>query len=113
MTRVEIYYHSNIIYGFRMEGHAGYNPNGPDVVCASLSAASQLTTNGIIDWLGVDAEEIVKELNQKAGILHVEVPLEMFTNVTIHQLFKSFEMYIEQLSELYKDNVKLERRYDQ
>lgn len=112
MTHIEIFYHGNIIYGFRMEGHAGYNLNGPDVVCASLSAVSQMTVNGVLDWLGVDLDECLKEQNQMLGLLHFEVPLELYTNTTIHQLFRAFEMYVTSLSEMFEENIKVERRYD-
>lgn len=111
MTHVEMLYHNNIIYGFKMKGHAGFNPSGPDILCASLSAASQMTVNGILDWIGIDADECIKEMNQAEGLLHFEIPLDEYKNITIYQLFKSFEMYIEQLSEMFKENVKLERRW--
>lgn len=113
MTHVEILYHGNIIYGFNMKGHAGYNTEGLDVVCASLSAASQMTVNGVMDWLGVPLEECLKENNPREAILNFEVPIELFNNMTIHQLFRSFELYVEMLSETFEDYVKIERRYDQ
>ena len=112
MTHVEILYHGNIIYGFKMEGHAGYNKQGPDVVCASLSAASQMTINGVLDWLGVSLEECLKENNPREALLHFEVPIELYNNMTIHQLFRSFELYVEMLSQAFEDYVKIERRYD-
>ena len=59
MTRVEMIYQNNIIIGFRMEGHAGFNTKGPDVVCASLSATSQMTVNGILDWTGLSLEDVM------------------------------------------------------
>ena len=109
MTHVEMIYDNNIIIGFRMKGHAGYNTEGPDILCASLSTASQMTINGILDWIGVDVDEAVKEENQVDGILHFEVG-SSYTSATTNQLFKSFEMYIEQLEEQYGKYVKLERR---
>ena len=110
MTQIEMIYDNNIIIGFRMEGHAGYNTEGPDILCSSLSTASQMTINGILDWIGVDVEEAVKEENQIDGILHFEIGAS-YTSITTNQLFKSFEMYVEQLEEQYKENVKLERRH--
>ena len=109
MTQIEIIYDNNIIIGFNMKGHAGYNQGGPDILCASLSTASQMTINGILDWIGVDVEEAVKEANQIDGILHFEISVS-YTSITTNQLFKSFEIYVEQLEEQYKENVKLERR---
>ena len=109
MTRVEMIYDNNIIIGFRMEGHAGFNTKGPDILCASLSTASQMTINGILDWTDLDAEECIKKEDKKEGILWFELPTPCLS-VTTSQLFKSFELFIEQLSEQYKGFVKLERR---
>lgn len=109
MTHVEMIYDNNIIIGFRMKGHAEFNLKGPDILCASLSTASQMTINGVLDWIGIDVEEAVKEENPVDGVLHFEIG-ESYTSSTTNQLFKSFEMYVEQLAEQYSKNVKLERR---
>lgn len=110
MTHVEILYDNNLAIGFKMSGHAGYNTKGPDILCASLSTASQMTVNGILDWVGLDIEEVVKESDPKEGILNVELSDEFYESITVQQLFKSFEMFIEQLSIQYNEYVKLERR---
>lgn len=107
MTHVEIIYDHNIIIGFRMKGHAGFNTEGPDILCASLSTASQMTVNGVLDWTGLDTDDTIKEQDEQKGILHFEVPE---TSITTHQLFKSFDMFVEQLEEQYSEYVKLERR---
>lgn len=109
MTHVEMIYDNNIIIGFRMEGHAGYNTEGPDILCASLSTASQMTMNGLVDWLGMDIDSLIKEKNSRKAIIWFEIPCQ-FTSITSQQMFKAFEMYIEQLEEQYSEHVKLERR---
>ena len=110
MTKVTMLYNNNAPIGFMMEGHAGYNPGGPDILCACLSAISQMTVNGVLDWTGLDIDETVKERSLKDGVLHFEIPCDM-ASLTSHQLFKSFEMYIEQLLEDYKNYITMERRY--
>lgn len=110
MTHVEIIYDHNIIIGFRMKGHAGFNTKGPDILCASLSTASQMTINGVLDWSGLSVEDIITEENAKDAILQVEIPPAFHYPVTTQQLLRSFEMYIEQLSEQYSEYIKLERR---
>ena len=112
MTHVEMIYDNNIIIGFRMKGHAGFNKKGPDILCASLSTASQMTINGVLDWTGLDMDEALEE-NPKEAIIKFELPCGLktiYTSPTTQQLFKSFEMFIEQLSEQYDDYIKLERR---
>lgn len=94
--------------GFDMEGHAGFNTNGPDILCASLSAISQMTVNGVLDWVGLQPEDIVQIQDQTTGRLLVALPDNMNISMTIQQLFKSFFMYVEQLAELYPENVDIE-----
>ena len=109
MTKIEMLYENNVYVGFRMEGHAGYNKKGPDILCASLSAISQMTVNGIADWIGVDVDELITEQSLSKGILKFEIPY-FLTSITTQQMFKSFEMYIEQLLEDYSNWITLERR---
>lgn len=110
MTRVEMIYDNNIIIGFRMEGHAGFNLNGPDILCASLSTASQMTINGILDWTGLSVEDIVLAQNELYAVLFVQIPDEHVSHMTTQQLLKSFEMYVESLEEQYAKFIILERR---
>lgn len=110
MTHVEMIYKNNIIIGFAMEGHAGFNTKGPDILCASLSAASQMTVNGILDWTGLSLTDIMLAYDQQYGILHIELAEEEHCSVTVQQLFKSFELYVAMLADIYVDNITLERR---
>ena len=110
MTQITMIYDNNLIIGFRMEGHAGYNQGGPDILCASLSTASQMTINGILDWTGLSLEDLLIEGNSAKAILRVHIPEKLHESVTIQQILRSFEMYIEQLSEQYEDYIKFERR---
>ena len=110
MTQVEMIYDNNIIIGFRMEGHAGFNTKGPDILCASLSTASQMTINGVLDWTGLSLDDVIKETDERKAILHVCMPSSLHVSTTAQQLFKSFEMYVEQLADQYNEYVTLERR---
>ena len=113
MTKVMMLYDNNVVCGFHMEGHARFNLGGPDVICASLSAASQLTINGLLDWIGCDYEDIVKLNDVVQGLLRIELPKPMYANATAQQLFKAFEIYIKLLSEQYPENVKLIERSEE
>lgn len=109
MTKIEMILDGNLFVGFRMEGHAEFNKGGPDILCSALSAISQMTINGVLDWIGVSEEDTIKERMPKLAILHFEIPWYL-TSLTTNQMFKSFEMYVEQLTEQYKENVSLGRR---
>ena len=110
MTKITFIYDLNLIVGFRMEGHAGYNVDGPDIVCSALSATSQMVLNGILDWSGLEFDDVVKECNAKEGTFEIEVPDELGNGVVIQQLFKAFELYMDDLEEQYKENITIERR---
>lgn len=110
MTNIKMLYDNNLYCGFEMEGHADYNPGGPDVICASLSAASQMTVNGILDWIGVDFDDIVKLNNPRKGFLKIIIPSPMHESITVQQMFKSFELYVSMLSDMYAENITVERR---
>lgn len=110
MTSVKIFYEGNVPVGFGMYGHAKYCLDGPDIVCASLSAASQMTINGLVEWLGVDCTDLITEKNEVWGTLAIKVPDEIGYNPAAHHLLRAFEIYIEALAEAYPKNVRYERR---
>ena len=110
MTRVKMLYDQNLFRGFDMKGHAEFNKGGPDVICASLSAASQLTINGILDWIGCDFDEVVSLNDVVKGLLRIELPEPMYVNVTVQHMFKAFELYVKMLSEQYPENIKFIER---
>lgn len=109
MTRIEFIYDDNIILGFKMEGHARFNTEGPDILCASLSTASQMTINGILDWTGLSCDNIIKKEDPVKALLHIEVPDRLYFSNVVQQLFRSFKLYAKQLEEQYSEYVCLER----
>ena len=100
-------YDRNIILGFDMFGHAGFNLSGPDIACAALSTASQMTINGLIDQIGVDFDDLVLETCEKAATLVVRVPDDLHYSVITQALLKSFELYIEMISKVYPNHISL------
>ena len=109
MTRIKFIYDNNIIIGFNMKGHAEFNLDGPDILCASLSTASQMTINGIIDWTGLDEHDVVIHEDEALGELEVMIPRPHHNSITVQQLLKSFVLFVEQLEEQYCKNIKIER----
>ena len=47
MTHVTFYKSSDVFYGFKEEGHAGFAEEGSDIVCSALSAMTMLVINAI------------------------------------------------------------------
>ena len=109
MTKIKIIYEGKLICGFKMIGHSGFAKNGgPDILCASLSSISQMTVNGIIDFVNLDTHKIHVESDVKEGLLFFSLDYPLHRNDTVQQLFRSFILYVMQLEELYPQYVKLE-----
>ena len=47
MTNITFYKDYGKFTGYSFEGHACFNTKGPDIVCAALSMASQMTANSL------------------------------------------------------------------
>lgn len=110
MTHVTFLYDGNLVIGYRLKGHARFNVNGPDIVCSALSSTSQMILNGIIDWTGLSLDDVLKDFNEKEGILEVELEKPFYENVTIQHLFKTLMLFIEQLEIQYDEYITIERR---
>ena len=51
----------DLLTGFCLTGHAGYDDYGHDIVCASVTSAVQMAANGITEVLKLPAKVDVEE----------------------------------------------------
>ncbi len=87
--------------GFKVSGHAGYATKGPDIVCAAVSSAVQLTINGITEVLMIPGEI---KVDQKDAM----VSLRLACKSSEAQLFlKALYLHIEDLAGRYKGYIEL------
>ena len=105
MTKIKFIYDKNLVRGFIMRGHAEFSESGPDILCSALSAASQMTVNGIADWTGLEMNEEVLVQRPDDGKLVMILPEGHYEHVVVQQLLKSFELYMVQLGEMYPYNI--------
>lgn len=61
MTKVVFYKGDDRLSGFLITNHSGYNDEGNDIVCASVSSAAYLTANTLTDILGAKADIEVRD----------------------------------------------------
>ena len=61
MTRCEFFTEEDRITGFSVSGHSGYSKNGPDIVCAAISAVVTMAEATINDVCGAKAKVRVKD----------------------------------------------------
>lgn len=71
MTTVTLKYFRNSIYGIKLEGHAGFNTKGPDILCASLSMASQMVCNQVAKEAYALGYQVVYDIDD--GYLNFEL----------------------------------------
>lgn len=72
MIQVNLYYHDDSLWRFRMEGHAGYAEHGFDIICAAASLLAFNTINAIEAF--TEEPYTIKEINSSNGLLDVEFP---------------------------------------
>ena len=99
MLKCVFYKNGGSFSGFRINGHAGYETENGDVVCAAVSSSTMLVCNTITDFFKVNAD--VEVLENQITLLLKE------RNKSAEQLLESFYTHIEMIAQDYK-KVKIE-----
>lgn len=95
MINVEILHKGIWVVGFNIVGHAGYAPHGQDVVCAAVSAASDMALVGLLEVLKIDIEYC-----EDSGIMYCVLKDKETIDTKSMQacfLLKSFHEYIKRV----------------
>ena len=61
MTKVVFYKKDEMLKGFLIKDHSGYDEEGYDIVCSSISSAAYLTANTLTEIVGAKADIKVEE----------------------------------------------------
>ncbi len=61
MTKVVFYEQDEKLRGFLIKEHSGYDEEGYDIVCASISSAAYLTANTLTEIVGAKADIELRE----------------------------------------------------
>ena len=89
MTIVTFKMFRNSIYGIKLEGHACFNLKGPDILCASLSIASQMICNQLCLEANVLSTDVTYETSD--GYLNFELKSPILgKSPRVSPLFDSF-----------------------
>lgn len=95
MINIEILHKDDVVVGINVVGHAGYAPYGQDVVCAAVSAASDMLLIGLLEVLKIDVEYC-----EDSGIMYCVLKDKDAKNeraIKAHTLLKSFHEYIKRV----------------
>lgn len=99
MLKCVFYKNGGSFSGFQINGHAGYETENGDVVCAAVSSSTMLVCNTITDFFKTKADVEVLENQITLRLLESSKPSE--------QLLESFYTHIRMIAEDYK-KVKIE-----
>ena len=112
MTKIIFYRSGGSFYGFEEQGHACYNENGDDVLCAALSAMTMLIINTIEVAYASDVEYTVDEgathimVRAKAALPEFEE--DERKRYAVSGLFLSYYYQLNDLIEEYYDYLDVE-----
>ena len=112
MTKIVFYRNNGIYYGFREEGHTGYEDAGDDVLCAALSAMTMLIINTIevayasdVDYT-VDEGATVITVKSKAALPEYEE--DERKRYAVSGIFCSYFYQLNDMLEEYYDYLQVE-----
>lgn len=99
MIKIQISRHGDLIDSISIKGHAGYDENGKDIVCASVSSIVITTVNAIVR---VDESSIKYQENDG----FVDIQILKHTDIT-DTLIRNMIDLLENLELQYSKNVKI------
>ena len=112
MTKIIFYRSGGSFYGFEEQGHACYNENGDDVLCAALSAMTMLIINTIEVAYASDVDYDVNEgatrivVRSKAALPEFEE--DERKRYAVSGLFLSYFYQLNDMIEEYYDYLDVE-----
>ncbi|MCR4925670.1 MAG: ribosomal-processing cysteine protease Prp [Clostridiales bacterium] len=101
MVEVNFFTRENLLYGYEIKGHSGFDVAGSDIVCASVSSVSIMVANTITDVMKITADA-----ESYDGFLRLEVLTEDGIQES-QNILKGLEVFLTDLSREYPKNVKV------
>lgn len=99
MIKVRISYEGNLITGFKVTGHAGYDVRGKDIVCAAVSSVVITSLNMALK-LNQNAVKVVS----KEGLIDAQV---LKQDEVINKIFENMKEMLQELERDYEKNIKI------
>ena len=111
MTKIIFYRSGGSFYGFEEQGHACYNENGDDVLCAALSAMTMLIINTVevaydshIDYT-IDEKTTDIRIKSKSALPEFEE--DELKRYAVSGIFLAYYKQIEDMMDEYYDYLDL------
>lgn len=90
--------------GFNISGHANYADYGKDIVCAAVSSALQMVTNGLTEILKLKCK--IKE-DENNIALNIMANNKADTLKSGYAFVESFYLHLKLLAKTYKRTIKV------
>ena len=103
MIRSEFVISDSKILAFSVEGHSGLAPQGEDILCASVSAMTQLVINTLSEVIGAELDLSIEEKKAKIACRILSVSSEK--EEAAQCVLKGFLIQMKDLSEMYSANL--------
>ena len=107
MIRVEFVIRDNKILAFSVSGHAGLAPAPHDVLCASVSAMTQLVINTLTEVFGVEVDLVVDERKPLIRAELISVPSE--SAFSAEGVLQGFLLQLEDLRKTYPTHLSVRK----
>lgn len=109
MTKVYLYRKQQHYSGFELDGHAGYDEVGYDIVCAALSISATSAVNALEILLGIEPTVYQDE---PAGYLKCVLPpdIDQVTADKADLIIGHFAIAMTDLAEMYPKHVTIYTR---
>ena len=98
MIKVNVKYNNNKVYELVIKGHAGYDVQGKDIVCAAVSSVAITTINNII------ALEDSIDYEENSGLLIIRVKRDTEVN---NKLLDNLVRMLTELKNQYPKNIEI------
>ena len=110
MIRVDLYYNKDVLYRFKLSGHAGYADHGEDIVC---SAVIILVINTINALEALTEEEFsLDEINSKKGVIDCTFNKRKqgMPNQEATLLLEAMQIGLESVKQMYGEYIEIKNK---
>jgi len=104
MICAKLYYDNDLLWRFKIEGHAGYANHGSDIICAAVSILVFNTVNSITEL--TDEQVSINKVDQKKALIDCEFPNRKFGKHSneAELLLKAMILGLNTIRETYGEN---------
>ena len=92
---------NNFIVGYTVNGHAGFAPDGQDIICSAVSTLTMVAINGLEEHL---QREVVYEISDG----HLQVKLKKAPDALSQAILATMEIGLKDLAEQYPQLVSIQ-----